>query len=115
MNISSIVVNTLPENSNEIIELLKEGEFCEFHLYENGKIIVTIEGEDVSEEIRKLRLIEQTPNVISASMVYSFCEDELEQEKKKLIAFADFPEWLNDENIEAKDIKYNGNLKHRGL
>lgn len=115
MNISSIVVNILPENSNEVIKHLDEKDYCEFHLYENGKIIVTIEGENVSEEIRKLRLIEKTPNVISASMVYSFCEDELEQEKKKLNAFADFPEWLNDENIEAKDIKYNGNLKHRGL
>jgi nitrate reductase NapD len=115
MNISSIVVNVLPEHSNKVIELLEEGDFCEFHLYEDGKIIVTIEGEDVSEEIRKLRLIEQTPNIISASMVYAFCEDELEAEKKKLNSFADFPEWLNDDKIEAKDIKYNGNLKHRGL
>ena len=115
MNISSIVVNTLPENSDGVIELLNEGEFCEVHHYEDGKIIVTIEGEDVSEEIGKLRLIEQTPNVISASMVYAYSEDELEAEKEKLKNSQDMPDWLNDENIEAKDIKYNGNLKGKGL
>ena len=115
MNISSIVVNTLPENSDEVVKLLNEGEFCEVHHYEDGKIIVTIEGEDVSEEIGKLRLIEQTPNVVSASMVYAYSEEELEAEKEKLKSSADMPDWLNDENIEAKDIKYNGNLKGRGL
>ena len=115
MNISSIVVNTLPENSDEVIKLLKEGEFCEVHHYEDGKIIVTIEGKNVSEEIGKLRLIEQTPNVVSASMVYAYSEDELEAEREKLKTSADMPNWLNDENVEAKDIKYNGNLKGRGL
>ena len=115
MNISSIVVSTLPENSEEVIRLLKEGDFCEFHHYEDGKIIVTIEGDDVSDEIKKLRLIEQTPNVISASMVYSFCEDELEAEKEKLQKFGDFPEWLNDENLDAKEIKYTGNLRNYGV
>lgn len=115
MNISSIVVSTLPQNSKAIIEHFKGGDFCEFHHYEDGKIIVTIEGDDVSEEIGKLRLIEQTPNVISASMVYSFCEDELEVEKEKLQKFGDFPEWLNDENLDAKKINYTGNLKNHGL
>ncbi|MEN8191538.1 MAG: chaperone NapD [Bacteroidota bacterium] len=115
MNISSIVVKVLPENSDEVIKYFKESDFCEFHIYEKGKIVVVIEGEDVSEELEKLRLIEQTPNVISASLVYSFCEDELEIEREKLKVSADFPDWLNDENIKAKDIKYNGNLKSRGL
>jgi len=115
MNISSIVVKTLPEHSVELIQQLKESEFCEFHHYEDGKIIVTIEGKDVSEEISKLRLIEQTPHVMSASMVYSYSEDELEAEKEKLKTSPDMPDWLNDENVKASDIKYGGNLKHKGL
>ncbi|MCF6271294.1 MAG: chaperone NapD [Melioribacteraceae bacterium] len=115
MNISSIVVSTLPENSEVIIEHFKAGDFCEFHHYEDGKIIVTIEGNDVSEEIAKLRIIEQTPNVISALMVYSFCEDDLEAEKEKLQKFGDFPDWLNEENFDAKKIRYSGNLKNHGL
>ncbi len=115
MNISSIVVNTLPENSYDVIKLLDEGEFCEVHHYEKGKIIVTIEGKDVSEEIGKLRLIEQTLDVVSASMVYAYSEDELEAEKEKLKTSADMPDWLNDETIDAKNIRYNGNLKNKGL
>ncbi len=115
MNISSIVVNTLPKNSDEVIKSLNEGEFCEVHHYENGKIIVTIEGKDVSEEIGKLRLIEQTNNVVSASMVYAYSEDELEAEKEKLETSSDMPDWLNDDNIDAKNIRYNGNLKNKGL
>jgi nitrate reductase NapD len=115
MNISSIVVSTLDENSEEVINHFKAGDFCEFHHYENGKIIVTIEGDDVSEEIAKLRMIENTPHVISASMVYSYCEDELESEKEKIQKFGDFPEWLNDENLDAKKIRYSGNLKNYGV
>lgn len=115
MNISSIVVKTLNENSTEVIKLLKEGGFCEVHHYKNGNIIVTIEGKDVSEEIQKLKMIEQTPHVISASMIYSYCEDELEAEKEKLQKFPDFPDWLNDEKLDAKKIKYSGNLKNLGL
>lgn len=115
MNISSIVVKTLPENSDEVIKQLRDGGFCEVHHYENGNIIVTIEGENVSEEIKKLKQIEQTPKVISASMVYSYSEDELEAERDKLQKLPDFPDWMNDDKIEAKDIKYGGDLRNFGL
>ncbi|NPA73759.1 MAG: chaperone NapD, partial [Epsilonproteobacteria bacterium] len=65
MNISSIVVQTLPKYLDEVVNSLKECEVCDYHFHdEKGRIIVTIEGEDVSEELKKLRVIEGLPHVI---------------------------------------------------
>jgi len=114
MNISSIVVQTKKEHSEKVITALKEGDFCEYHLHdEKGRIVVTIEGDGVEDEIKKLRQVQQIPNVISAEMVYAYSEDELDTERDKLQSSDNFPEWLNDENLRAEDIKYKGDLKKR--
>ena len=46
-------------------------------------------------------------------MVFSYSEDELEQERSKLEKVEDIPEWMNDPNATFKDIKYGGDLKGR--
>lgn len=74
------------------------------------KIIVTIEGENVEDELTKLRKIEELEHVISASMVYSYAEDELNELKADVEANEQLPDWLNKENIDVKDIKYNGDV-----
>jgi len=113
MNISSAIINVLPEHEEQLVETLREKGLCEIHAHESGKIIITIEGENVSDEVAKLRIIERIPNVLSARMVYSYSESELEEERNKIEKAAEFPEWLNDKNIEAKQIPYNGNLKKK--
>ncbi len=115
MNISSLIVKTRPEDCAETVKRLSAGGFCEVHHAENGTIIITIEGEDVSDEIRKMKQVEQTPQVISATLIYAFCEDELESERDKLSRHPDYPEWLNDDKVEAGDIKYSGDLRNFGL
>ncbi len=42
-----------------------------------GKIILTIEGEDVEEEIEKLIKIQQVPTVMSADMMMTYQEEQL--------------------------------------
>lgn len=112
MNISSIVLQTKKENTKSVIATLKEDNICEYHMHdEKGRIIVTIEGEGVEDEIKKLKQIQQIPDVISAEMVYAYSEDELNNEKDKLRKSDHLPEWLNDENVKAEDIKYGGDLK----
>ena len=111
MNISSAVIKVLPENSEALIQRLKDSGLCEFHFSEKGNIVITIEGENVKEEIGKLRQIEKFPHVISAELIYSYCEDELEKEKDKLEISTELPSWLNDENATAEDIRYNGDVK----
>ncbi len=114
MNISSIVVLTKAENEKALIESIKSTDFCEFHLSDGtGKIVVTIEGESVSDEIAALKKLQAMKMVISAEMIYSYTENELNQEKEKIEKAADMPEWLNDDSVDARQIKYQGDLKKK--
>ncbi len=56
MNISSVVVQAMSENIDNLVEIFKEADFCDYHLHDKarGKIILTIEGEDVEEEIEEV-------------------------------------------------------------
>ncbi len=113
MNISSIVVLTKPENLVEVVKTIKESDFCEYHLHKDtGHIIVTLEGSGIEEEMKKLKQVQAIPKVISAEMIYSYAEDELEQVRDKLDR-SSMPEWLNDPNVDARDIRYHGDLKKR--
>ena len=111
MNISSIIVKTLPKNYDAVWLNLQESGLCEVHFgdKEKGIIIVTIEGKNVEEEIAKLTQIEEMPFVISADMHMSYCEEELE-EMKKDIDFNKTVEELNKEK-KAEEINYFGSLK----
>lgn len=115
MNISSIVVQTNPTYTEEVVEILKSSDFCDYHFHdEKGRIIVTIEGEGVEEEIAKLVKIQEMAHIISADMSFAYSEDELNAERDKLEAVGgELPQWLNDENATRRDIKYNGDLKDR--
>ena len=115
MNLSSIVVLTTPQYIESVIQSIKESGEFEYHLHdEKGRIIVTIEGEDTEEEIRKLKTLQQLPNVISAEMVFAYSEDELDKERNKLENDNDnIPEWLNDPDADISKINYGGDLKKR--
>lgn len=96
------------------MEALKESNLCEYHLHDGqGRIIITIEGAGVEEEIGKLRRIQQMPGVISAEMMFAYSEEELEMLKNRVEANQHMPAWLNDETVRAEDIRYHGDLKKR--
>lgn len=112
MNISGILVQVKPTFIDEVIIAIKNSDHSEYHMHdESGKIIVTIEGIDVSEEIAKLNQLQKIPHVISADMMYAYAEDELDKERDKLDQGAKIPEWLNDPEAKPEDIKYNGDLR----
>jgi len=113
VNISSIVVQAMPENIESLVEIFKNSNFCEYHLHDRdkGKIILTIEGKDVEEEIEKLIQIQQIPDVMTADMMMTYQEDQLDEEIKKLQEQDKVPAMLNDDTIDVKDIVYNGDLK----
>lgn len=115
MNISSIVVQVRSEYIDEVVNTLKESDFCDYHFHDKsiGKIIVTVEGENISEEIAKVKKIQAVPHVIAADMMMAYSEDELEQERSKLETGPNVPEMLNDDTIRAEDIVYNGDLKKK--
>ena len=114
MNISSIVVQTLPENVESVIQSLKDSGVCDYHLHDPiGKIIVTVEGKDVEEEISKLIEIQILPDVIAADMMMTYQEDQLDEEIRKVNAQGVVPKMLNDGNMDPSKIVYNGDLKKR--
>jgi len=110
MNISSIIITTHPDKTSEVVEILKNGKLCEYFAHKEGKIVVTIEGESVSDEINILNQLQKMEDVVNAEMIYSYCEDELNEERENLEIGGKIPDWLNDENAKAEDIKYNGRL-----
>jgi nitrate reductase NapD len=117
MNVSSIVVQALPEYIDGLVEEFKNGDVCDYHFHdkETGKIIVTIEGEGVTEEIAKLKIIEKLPHVIAADMMMAYSEDELESERDKIETERKIPAMLNDNSIKAEDIVYQGDLRKKDI
>ncbi len=116
MNISSIVVKTVPKYLDEVVENLKNCEACDYHLHDpRGIIIITIEGESVKEELEKLRVIEAIPHVIAADMQMAYSEDELDAHVKVLNNADMVPKVLNDDNVSVENIIYRGDLKKKDL
>jgi nitrate reductase NapD len=116
MNISSVVVQTVPKFLDEVVESLKNSDACDYHLHdEKGRIIITIEGVDVSEELKKMKVIEMIPHVISAEMQMAYSEDELDANMQKLENADLVPKILNDDDIDPRDIVYRGDLKKKDL
>ncbi len=116
MNISSIVVQTLPKFLDEVVESLKNCDVCDYHLHdEKGRIIITIEGKGVEEELKKLKVIENIPHVASADMQMAYSEDELSNHMEVLDNAEIVPKVLNDKDIDPRDIVYNGDLKKKDL
>ena len=116
MNISSIVVQTMPQFLDEVVQSLKDCEVCDYHMHdEKGRIIITIEGEGVSEELKKLSVVEAIPHVVAADMQMAYSEDELDAHMEVINNSDVVPKMLNDEDLDPKDIVYNGDLKKKDL
>ncbi len=117
MNVSSIVIQCQSANYDKVQAWCEESPICDFHFgdKEKGKIIVTIEGEDVGEEIEKLKQIQVAPSVIAADMMMTYQEDMLDEEIRKVETKDAVPDWLNKGNIRAEDIVYQGDLKKKDI
>ena len=116
MNISSIVVQTLPKYLDSVIENLKKSGVCDYHMHdEKGRVIVTIEGENVEEELKKLKVIEAIPHISSADMQMSYSEEELSRHMQVLENSDAVPKILNDNDVKVEDIVYHGDLRRKDL
>lgn len=114
MNVSSIVVQVLPKNYDTLQEELEASGICDYHFgdKEKGKMIVTIDGAGVEEEIKKLVAIQQTKNVLAADMMQTY-QEELEGAIKELEEADVVPDMLNMDSVDPRDIIYNGDLKKK--
>lgn len=114
MNVSSIVVQTVPKFLDEVVQSLKDCEVCDYHLHdEKGRVIITIEGEDVSEELGKLKVVEAIPHVIAADMQMAYSEDELDANIKVINESDAVPNILNNADADIERVVYHGDLKKK--
>ncbi len=115
MNVSSIVVQARNEFIEGLVEKIKKCDFCDYHFHDAsiGKIIVTVEGEGIEQEMANVRKIEALDHVISAEMMMAYSEDELDLEREKLGKSDVVPDVLKDDNLKAEDITYHGDLKKK--
>lgn len=78
MNVSGIVVKTTPEHLQEVINAINAVDYCEVHFNDaEGRIVATIEGETTDEQMERMKTIQGIPFVFSASLSYSYCEEEV--------------------------------------
>jgi len=75
MNVSSIVVRTAAENMNTVMTEINLIDLCEVHFNDNqGKIVVTIEGESVHDQIELMKRIQDLPFVLNANLMFSYSD-----------------------------------------
>lgn len=110
MNISGVVVTTASNYLTGVVEVLNDSDLCEVHFTDDAhKIIVTLDGESVADETSKLRALQQLDHVISAEMVFSYNEDELDQLRENVEStLGQVPDVLNNPLVRAGDINYRG-------
>ena len=114
MNISSIVVQTVPEHLDEVVASIKACEVCDYHMHdEKGRVIITIEGAGVSEELEKLRVVEAIPFVYAADMQMAYSEDELDEQIDFINNRDAVPKVLNESDVDIDRVMYNGDMKKR--
>jgi len=113
MNISSCVIRCNPKDLKDVKKRVEEANVCDIHIVdEKGYIIVTIEGEGIEEEIEKLKTLQFLEGVLSAEMIYSYSEDELEKARENFEMQSPVPEIL-EKDVRAEEIVYNGDLKKK--
>ena len=113
MNISSAIVYIKDGNeAAEVAKRIEQVKGCEVIAAQEGKIVVVMSVENLDEEINRFKTLERLDGVSGAAMIYSYQEDlaaDIESVKKS----GKISDILLDENIDAKDIVYNGHVGDR--
>ena len=114
MTLSSCVIRCNPSDLEAVKKRVEEANVCDIHIVDkSGYIVVTIEGKDTAEEIEKLKTLQFLEGVLSADLIYSYSEEELDALREDLDIQEPVPEILEREDVRAEDIVYHGDLKKK--
>ena len=81
MDISGVLVRTYPDNIDTVTQALSRMAGVEVHgANQDGRMVVTIEGESGRAAADLLVQMHNVPGVLSASMIYHQFEDSGQQE-----------------------------------
>lgn len=87
MNISGVLIHTRPSNIENLRQRLEAIRGVEVHaISENGKLVVTVEEDDVRLLADKVTQLQDIPDVLSVAMIYHHSE-EVDEEQD----VSDFP------------------------
>lgn len=75
MNISGVIVYAAPEQSELVVKGLTAIEGVEVHAAEDGKLVVTVEHENINSLADQVMQFQDMPGVMSVAMVYQHNED----------------------------------------
>lgn len=77
MNISGIVVHSRPEDIEALREQMASLAGVEVHVTkDDGRMVITIEDTPESGPTETLMRVQNLPGVLSAAMIYNYCEEE---------------------------------------
>ena len=83
MNVSSIVVHTRQQNAAVLQGELASLSGVDVHgVNEDGRIVITIEDTPDNSPADTLMNVQNMRGVLSASLIYNYCDDELISQKK---------------------------------
>jgi nitrate reductase NapD len=87
LNVSGIVVKTSKKHLQQVIDNITSVDGCEVHFNDSeGKLVVTIEGESINDQMERLKRIQGIPFVYSVDLSFSYCEDELRRSLGEIAA-----------------------------
>jgi nitrate reductase NapD len=84
MNISGVMVQTLPENREKVAKRLAQLEGVEIHASEDNKIVATIEDVSSNDEVTAIGDLLEMPGIIAANMIYHYFEEETDTKVNKM-------------------------------
>lgn len=111
MNISSVIIYT-KALSKQMIEQIQSLQEVEIVTSADDRIVALISSENTDGEIATFRKLEAINGVISVAMVYSY-QEEIEQDMLQLQTANPVSKILNDNNISAEMIVYNGHINDK--
>lgn len=78
MNVSSVIICAAKENIESVINNINAVDYCEVHFFDSGgKIVATIEGESIHEQMERMKKLQSLPDVFNVNLSYSYCEEEI--------------------------------------
>ena len=114
MNISSCVIRCNPNDLQDVKKRVEESKVCDIHIVdEKGYIVVTIEGNGIEEEIEKLKTLQFLDGVLSADLIYSYSEEELDKARENFEKIENPVPEILEKDVKAEEIVYHGDLKKK--
>ena len=107
-NISSVVITLMDAKlSDEVVSKINTIPNCEVAAKENDKIVVLIESSDLDGELATFRSLEHIEGVSTVAMIYSYQDLDNDISKANSNDIGEIVRKIDE--MDVKDIKYNGN------